>query len=107
MAKEKGFELTKMREMYYSSISIYHSSSPISLVIFLVFDTEIWEISNEKREANSWGFGIKKQLLLNLVVLIFFFNFFCWKVSNFYGRYQFHKVVYENLHDSMKGKGKK
>lgn len=53
MAKEKGFELTKMREMYYSSISIYHSSSPISLVIFLVFDTEIWEISNEKREANS------------------------------------------------------
>ena len=53
MAKEKGFELTKTGEIYCNSISIYHSSSPISLVIFLVFDTEIWEISNEKREANS------------------------------------------------------
>ena len=64
-----------MREMYYNSISVYHSSSPISLVIFLVFDTEIWEISNEKQEANSRGFGIKKQVLLNLVVLIFFLIF--------------------------------
>ena len=40
----------------------YHFSSPISLVIFSVFDTEIWEIFHEKRSsAYSQEFGIQKQ----------------------------------------------
>ena len=39
----------------------YCISSPISLVIFSVFDTEICEIFHQKRSsAYSRGFGIKK-----------------------------------------------
>ena len=52
----------------------YRISSPISLVIFSVFDTEICEIFHEKRgSAYSRGFGIPKKLL-NSVVLLFFFG---------------------------------
>ena len=37
-------------------------SSPISQVIFSVFDTNVWEIfSQETGSAYSWGFGIKKK----------------------------------------------
>ena len=50
----------------------YRISSPISLVIFSVFDTEICEIFHQKRgSAYSRGFGITKKLL-NSVVLLFF-----------------------------------
>ena len=39
----------------------YHISSPISLVIFSVFDTEICKIFHQKwGSAYSRGFGIKK-----------------------------------------------
>ena len=39
----------------------YRISSPISLVIFSVFDTEICEIFHQKRgSAYSQGFGIKE-----------------------------------------------
>ena len=52
--------------------NIYRISSPISLVIFAVSDTEISEIFHEKRGSSySQGFGIQKQFL-NLVVLLFF-----------------------------------
>ena len=44
-----------------SLIINYRISSPISLVIFSVFDTEICEIFHQKRgSACSRGFGIKK-----------------------------------------------
>lgn len=52
----------------------YRISSSISLVIFSLFDTDVWEIFHEKQgSACSRGFGIQKQLL-NLVVLLFFFG---------------------------------
>ena len=53
---------------------MYHISSPISLVIFSVFDAKIWEIFQEKRgSAYSQGFGIPKELV-NLVVLLLFLD---------------------------------
>ena len=54
-------------------VFIYCISSPISLVIFSVFNTENWEIFHEKQgSTHCQGFGIKnkkKLLLLNLVYL--------------------------------------
>ena len=51
---------------------MYHISSPISLVIFSVSDTEISEIFHEKHGLSySQGFGIQKQFL-NLVFILFF-----------------------------------
>ena len=48
--------------------------SPISRVIFSLFDTDVWEIFHEKQGlACSRGIEIKKQLL-NLMVLLFFFG---------------------------------
>ena len=50
----------------------YCISSPISLVIFSVSDTEISEIFHNKCSLSySQGFGIQKQFL-NSVVLLFF-----------------------------------
>ena len=62
----------------------YRISSPISLVIFSVFDTEICEIFHQKwGSAYSQGFAIKKKLL-NLVVLLFFWTTrVCLKVSKY------------------------
>ena len=56
---------------------MYYIPSPISLVIFLVFDAEVWEIFQEKQGAAF------NQQLLNLVVLLCFFwtTQVCWKVS--------------------------
>ena len=47
---------------------MYCIPSPISLVIFLVFDAEVWEIFQEKQ-----GSAFNQQLL-NLVVLLCFFG---------------------------------
>ena len=47
---------------------MYYIPSPISLVIFSVFDAEIWEIFQEKR-----GSAFNQQLL-NLLVLLCFFG---------------------------------
>ena len=50
----------------------YRISSPISLVIFSVSDTEIWEIFHEKHGLSySQGFGIQKQFLNSVVLLSF------------------------------------
>ena len=63
------------RKIYAVTDVTHRISSPISLVIFSVFDTEICEIFHEKRgSAYSRGFGIPKNLL-NSVVLLFFFFF--------------------------------
>ena len=53
----------------------YCISSPIKVVIFSVFDTEIWQIFHEKQGLPiSQGFGIQKQLLNSMVLLFFFDN---------------------------------
>ena len=58
---------------YCSSTITYRISSPISLAIFSVFDTEICEISHQKwGSAYSWGFGIKKK---NCWIQWFYFLF--------------------------------
>ena len=57
---------------FKQNIPTYRISSPISLVIFSVSDTEISEIFHNKRGSSySQGFGIQKQFL-NSVVLLFF-----------------------------------
>ena len=62
----------------------YRISSPISLVIFSVFDTEICKIFHQKwGSAYSQGFGIKKKLLNSAVLLSFWTTQVCLKVSKF------------------------
>ena len=53
----------------------YHISSPISLVIFSVFDTEICEIFHQKwGSAHSRGFGIKENCSIRWFYFFFLDN---------------------------------
>ena len=62
----------------------YRISSPISLAIFSVFDTEICKIFHQKWGlAYSQGFGIKKKLLNLVVLLSFWTTQVCLKVSKY------------------------
>ena len=71
MVNKKGKETTwRLCKQVHEE---YHISSPISLVNFSIFDTEIWEIFHEKRgSAYDRGFGIQKQLLNSVVLLSLF-----------------------------------
>ena len=62
----------------------YRISSPISLVIFSVLDTEICKIFHQKWGlAYSQGFGIKKKLLNSVVLLSSWTTRVCLKVSKY------------------------